>query len=55
VTEAVIIATARTPIGRARKGTLVGLDAFHEHPRRGTTVEVLATLPVLHPSCRTRP
>jgi acetyl-CoA acetyltransferase len=28
VTEAVIIATARTPIGRARKGTLVGLDAF---------------------------
>jgi len=26
--EAVIIATARTPIGRARKGTLTGLDAF---------------------------
>jgi len=28
VTEAVIIAAARTPIGRARKGTLIGLDAF---------------------------
>jgi acetyl-CoA C-acetyltransferase len=28
VTEAVIVSTARTPIGRARKGTLVGLDAF---------------------------
>ncbi|MBL7512928.1 thiolase family protein [Frankia sp. CNm7] len=26
--EAVIVATARTAIGRARKGTLVGLDAF---------------------------
>ncbi|WP_018637193.1 thiolase family protein [Parafrankia elaeagni] len=28
MTEAVIVSTARTPIGRARKGTLVGLDAF---------------------------
>jgi acetyl-CoA C-acetyltransferase len=28
VTEAVIVSTARTPIGRARKGTLVGVDAF---------------------------
>jgi len=28
MSEAVIIATARTPIGRARKGTLVGMDAF---------------------------
>ncbi|OAA27829.1 acetyl-CoA C-acetyltransferase [Frankia sp. EI5c] len=28
MTEAVIISTARTPIGRARKGSLVGLDAF---------------------------
>ena len=28
MTEAVIIATARTPIGRARKGTLAGMDAF---------------------------
>lgn len=28
MTEAVIVATARTAIGRARKGTLVGLDAF---------------------------
>jgi acetyl-CoA C-acetyltransferase len=26
--EAVIVATARTPIGRARKGTLAGVDAF---------------------------
>jgi acetyl-CoA acetyltransferase len=26
--EAVIIAAARTPIGRARKGTLAGVDAF---------------------------
>ncbi len=26
--EAVIISTARTPIGRARKGTLVNVDAF---------------------------
>jgi acetyl-CoA acetyltransferase family protein len=26
--DAVIIATARTPIGRARKGTLAGMDAF---------------------------
>ncbi len=26
--EAVIVATARTPIGRARKGTLIGIDAF---------------------------
>jgi acetyl-CoA C-acetyltransferase len=28
VTDAVIVSTARTPIGRARKGSLVGLDAF---------------------------
>jgi acetyl-CoA acetyltransferase family protein len=28
MSEAVIISTARTPIGRARKGTLAGLDAF---------------------------
>ncbi|WP_007512060.1 thiolase family protein [Pseudofrankia saprophytica] len=28
MTEAVIVSTARTAIGRARKGTLVGLDAF---------------------------
>jgi acetyl-CoA C-acetyltransferase len=28
VLEAVVVATARTPIGRARKGSLVGLDAF---------------------------
>lgn len=28
MTDAVIISTARTPIGRARKGTLVGVDAF---------------------------
>ena len=28
VTEAVIVAAARTPIGRARKGSLVGVDAF---------------------------
>jgi acetyl-CoA C-acetyltransferase len=28
MTEAVIVAAARTPIGRARKGSLVGLDAF---------------------------
>jgi acetyl-CoA C-acetyltransferase len=28
MSEAVIIATARTPIGRARKGTLAGMDAF---------------------------
>jgi acetyl-CoA C-acetyltransferase len=28
VTEAVIVSTARTAIGRAHKGTLVGLDAF---------------------------
>jgi len=28
VTEAVIVATARTPIGRAYKGTLAGVDAF---------------------------
>jgi acetyl-CoA acetyltransferase family protein len=27
-TDAVIVSTARTPIGRARKGTLVDLDAF---------------------------
>jgi acetyl-CoA C-acetyltransferase len=28
VTDAVIVAAARTPIGRARKGSLVGVDAF---------------------------
>jgi acetyl-CoA acetyltransferase len=28
MTEAVIVSTARTPIGRARKGTLAGVDAF---------------------------
>jgi acetyl-CoA acetyltransferase family protein len=28
VTEAVIVATARTPIGRSYKGSLVGVDAF---------------------------
>ena len=28
MSEAVIISTARTPIGRARKGTLAGMDAF---------------------------
>jgi acetyl-CoA acetyltransferase len=28
VTEAVIVSTARTPIGRARKGSLAGVDAF---------------------------
>jgi acetyl-CoA acetyltransferase family protein len=28
VTDAVIVATARTPIGRARKGSLVDIDAF---------------------------
>ncbi len=28
MTEAVIVATARTPIGRARKGSLVDIDAF---------------------------
>src|SRR5262249_47288044 len=28
VTDAVIVATARTPIGRARKGSLVDVDAF---------------------------
>lgn len=28
MTEAVIVSTARTPIGRARKGSLVSLDAF---------------------------
>jgi acetyl-CoA acetyltransferase family protein len=28
MSEAVIISTARTPIGRARRGTLAGLDAF---------------------------
>jgi acetyl-CoA C-acetyltransferase len=28
MTEAVIISTVRTPIGRARKGTLAGMDAF---------------------------
>ncbi len=28
MTEAVIVAAARTPIGRARKGSLVGVDAF---------------------------
>src|SRR3954466_8457261 len=28
VTDAVIISAARTPIGRARKGSLVGVDAF---------------------------
>ena len=28
MSEAVIVATARTPIGRARKGTLAGMDAF---------------------------
>jgi acetyl-CoA acetyltransferase len=34
MTEAVIVSTARTPIGRARKGTLAGVDAFAlaEHP-----------------------
>ena len=28
MTDAVIVATARTPIGRARKGSLVDVDAF---------------------------
>jgi acetyl-CoA C-acetyltransferase len=28
MTEAVIVAAARTPIGRARKGSLIGVDAF---------------------------
>src|ERR1700692_4763303 len=28
MTEAFIVSTARTPIGRARKGTLVNVDAF---------------------------
>ena len=28
MTEAVIVATARTPIGRARKGSLIDVDAF---------------------------
>ncbi len=28
MTDAVIVATARTPIGRARKGSLIGVDAF---------------------------
>jgi acetyl-CoA acetyltransferase family protein len=28
ITDAVIVAAARTPIGRARKGSLVGVDAF---------------------------
>ncbi len=28
MTDAVIVSTARTPIGRANKGTLVGVDAF---------------------------
>ena len=28
MTEAVIVAAARTPIGRARKGSLVDVDAF---------------------------
>ena len=29
MTDAVIVSAVRTPIGRARKGTLVGVDAFH--------------------------
>jgi acetyl-CoA acetyltransferase family protein len=28
ITDAVIVAAARTPIGRARKGSLIGVDAF---------------------------
>ena len=28
MTEAVIVAAARTPIGRARKGSLIDVDAF---------------------------
>src|SRR5215470_11336086 len=28
MTDAVIVSTARTPIGRGRKGTLIGLDAL---------------------------
>ena len=28
MTEAVVVAAARTPIGRARKGTLANVDAF---------------------------
>ena len=28
MTDAVIVSTARTPIGRARKGSLIGVDAF---------------------------
>jgi acetyl-CoA acetyltransferase len=43
MSEAVIISTARTPIGRARKGTLARTDAFQ------LAEVVLAALPVLHP------
>ena len=35
VTDAVIVATARTPIGRARKGSLVDVDAFELARDRG--------------------
>ena len=33
--DAVIVATARTPIGRARKGSLVDVDAFRLARDRG--------------------
>jgi acetyl-CoA C-acetyltransferase len=40
MTEAVIVAAARTPIGRARKGSLVGVDAFElAHVAVGAAVE----------------
>ncbi len=40
MTEAVIVAAARTPIGRARKGSLVGVDAFElAQTAVGATIE----------------
>ena len=50
--EAVIVATARTPIGRANKGSLV--DMRPDDLAAGIVRAVLAKVPELDPSDRRR-
>ena len=54
MTEAVIVAAARTPIGRARKGSLVDVDAFRlarDRGRRGRRAARASTPPTSTTSC----
>jgi acetyl-CoA acetyltransferase len=49
MSEAVIISTARTPIGRARKGTLARMDAFQL--AEVAVLTVAGSLGQFHPGC----